>query len=173
MKPRMIMLISAGATVAMTLGAASAAMASGTASPDGVGPVPYYRYSLVNKTTTYGYTNKAQLLASCTAYNAPMSCTIAQGKEANRTIGVDLGATYSQIASTLHITSSRTVTITVSCTAHLRTGQRWGAWPYGTHYHYKVKRSKYYNGSYLGSTVGRYYHNAFSPGASRISCGLF
>lgn len=170
MNRKIVALISAAAAVALSLGTATAAQAD-----THVGPSTYHRYSVVNHTIATYWTNKSQLLGSCTAVNVPLTCTIAQGKSATRTVQVDFSATRSDITAALSISSAYTVTTTVSCSGKINPGQRWGGWPVGSHHRYLVKDSTInaYNGSTISSTTGTSYKYTFNPYASSIACGLF
>lgn len=170
MNRMMVALTSTAAAIALSLGAATAAHAD-----THVGPSTYHHYSVVNHTIATYWTNKSQLLGSCTAFNVSLTCTIAQGKSATRTVQVDFSATRSDITGALSISSAYSVTTTVSCSGKINPGQRWGAWPVGSHHRYLVKDSliNAYNGSTISSTTGTTYKYTFNPYASSISCGLF
>jgi hypothetical protein len=169
MNRKMIALISACAAAALTLGAASAAQADTYISST------HHRYSVVNHTITTYWTNKAQMLGSCTAGSVAMTCTIAQGKSATRTVQVDFSATRSDITGSLGISSAYSVTTTVSCSAKISAYQRWGAWPVGSHHKYLVRDQLIQdsNGAILYTTIGTSYKYTFNPYASSIHCDLF
>lgn len=172
MNRKMSALISAAAvTSALVFGVSTAANA---VTPDGPAPVGYHRYTVVDHTSTTYYKG-SQLLAACTAYNVALTCTIAQGKSATRTIGLDFSATRGDIAASLNISASSSVDTTVSCSGKINPGQRWGAWPVGTHHKYHV-RDQYIqssNGAVLNTTIGSSYKYAFNPYASVITCGTY
>lgn len=166
-------LTTATTTVALALGAAPA-YASNVSTVDPALAIPVtHKYSLVNHTITTFWTRKAQLLGSCSAVNVGLTCTIARGKSASRTVQVDFSATRGSITAALGISSAYTVETTVSCSAHINAGQRWGAWPVGSHHKYLVKDTATTSFGATTVNVGTTYKYTFNPYASSISCGLF
>jgi hypothetical protein len=166
-------LATATTTVVIGLGAAPAYADNANSVQPAIAIPVSHKYSLVNHTIAKYWTRKAQLLGSCSAVNVGLTCTIARGKSASRTVQVDFSASRGAITAALGISSAYTVETTVSCSAHINAGQRWGAWPVGSHHKYLVKDTATTSFGATTTNVGTTYKYTFNPYASSISCGLF
>jgi hypothetical protein len=164
--------ISTLALAAVVLPTSSGAFA---AVPSKTPPHGYTSYEVINKKTlSTDWDDKSQELGRCKSNGG--TCSIQRGETATRTIGLSLGVSRSVVAGSLNISASTAVTTTVGCTSpKLKKGQVWKAWPNGTRYSYKVKKTvNQPAGSgkrkITTTTSGTLY--AFSPRANSISCGF-
>lgn len=124
----------------------------------------YTTHQVINKTSKHTY-NTAQRLSYCDVSRTGATCTISKTASATRSIAVDLGITRSEVAGSLNISASSSVSIAVSCTSpKLNAGERWSAYPNGTAFTYNVKSTTYRDTGVIisGPTTSGKLH-AFSP----------
>ncbi|MFD6179550.1 MULTISPECIES: hypothetical protein [unclassified Isoptericola] len=76
-----------------------------------------YRFvvSVVNKSVTREVTSYGQVLATCGTPSRAVTCKINKTRSATRTIGVSSGVSTTFVAGKLGISSSKTVSIAISC----------------------------------------------------------
>jgi hypothetical protein len=135
-----------------------------------------YRYVAVNVITTSNALGGE--IARCHISYDGGSCTITRGKTAERTISAQLGATRAEIAASLGISTSTSVTTTVGCNSPaLRAGQTWRARAMGTRYSYHVaqqemQRPRVGPTRWVTTRTSANRTSAFNPAANQISCGL-
>ncbi len=136
-------------------------------------PPPSYSYALLHKVKHVDYVRKSQVLSRCKAVTAGSICTIVRTEASQRTWGLALGATKGYVSGTLNFSTSNTVTVGVNCTSpRLKKNQVYYAWPLGSYYGYKIRRTERY-GAYnkvVGVTTSGTEHS-FNPYSSGVACG--
>lgn len=95
--------------------AASAFAPTAAAAENAPSDVYRFEVSVVNKSVNRGVTNYGQVLATCATPSRTVACEISETKSATRTIGVSAGISRAFVAGKLGISSSRTVSLRISC----------------------------------------------------------
>ncbi|MGW0737083.1 hypothetical protein [Streptomyces sp. NPDC002851] len=127
------------------------------------------RYSkVIKKTATKNYTNTKNEIARCTAQSAGMTCTINKTASATRTIDAGFGMSRGAVAGSLNISSAKTQSVSVTCSAPVKKGKSLVAYPIGTRYKYKIEKHITTPLDYVAGTSGWKY--AFNPSAAKVSC---
>ena len=130
---------------------------------------PGYRlvFEAVNVTSTANFANTSSLIARC--YASGGFCNIESGRSAAIDISLSVGADRGSIAGSLGVSASSAVSLTVGCRSpQLADGQAWSAYPVGTRFSYRIKRSEYRGPKPSISYSG--YLSAFVPYPNQISC---
>lgn len=109
--------IAAGALGLLLVSSALAPIAAAAPVTEGNAPNADYRYvvSVVDKSVTRGVTDYGQVLATCGTPSRTVTCGINRTESATRTIGVSAGVSRGFVAGKLGISSSRTVSLAISC----------------------------------------------------------
>lgn len=125
--------------------------------------------SIENKTVQHGA--RGPVLGYC-IINAPNStCTVTHTSSVSNSIGVGLGASVGWVAANLGIESSRTVSVSTSCTSpRLAKGTRYNAYSSGTRYNYKIRKKVLLDGFTRSNEVTGPL-TAFRPDAGGVHCG--
>ncbi|MEU4997838.1 hypothetical protein [Streptomyces sp. NPDC021622] len=131
------------------------------------GAVGHYS-KVIKKTATKNYTNTKNEIARCTAQSAGMTCTINKTASATRTIDAGFGMSRGAVAGSLNISSSKTQSVSVTCSAPVKKGKSLVAYPIGTRYKYKIEKHITTPLDYVAGTSGWKY--AFNPSAAKVSC---
>ncbi len=127
--------------------------------------------SISNVTNRVNYIDKSQTVGRCIIGTDGGTCTIQKGATIQRTIGVDLGITRSEVAAKLSISASKTLSSSVSCSSpRLKKGQAWLASPIGTRYSYLIKRTLWQGQGLPSVPDGQVTKTAFNPYSSQLYC---
>jgi hypothetical protein len=130
----------------------------------------WYVVDVIGVSKTTDVTRYDMVLAKCGGSPSPITCTIASGRTATRTIGVSFGISAAGVAATLGISSSRSVTITSSCSGVTRppTYSWISGYAYGDTYRYTVRQRTYEYGRLTQTRTSVQY--TFNP--TGIRCAL-
>lgn len=132
------------------------------ASPDRAMPIDVKK--VVDTIVHRNYTKYSQPITSCGSASKHVTCSIGRTETIQRTIQLDMGITRNQVAASLGISASHSLTTQVSCNAtRLKPGQRLWAYPFGTQYQYKIQRI-----TWLGTSKSNWLF-AFNPRGA-ITC---
>jgi hypothetical protein len=172
----------AGRAMKITVGAAVGAVAIvglvvgggvPAAAAQGGPPPPHYTYSLIQRVKHINHVRKSQILARCAATTSGSSCSIITTKASQRTWGLALGASKGYISGVFNYSNSTTETVGINCTSpKMKKGQVYYAWPLGSYYDYKVRRTELYgpyNDVIAVKTSG--IEHSFNPYSSGVACG--
>jgi hypothetical protein len=128
---------------------------------------PVNEYKVIDKVTiSTSYTNKADLLGSCTADGTSFNCNLSRTTSAEVSVQLSLGVSVGDVTAGLGITDSSSISTTVSCSKEIPAGSTFEAWPIGTRYSYKVEHIES-----LAPTVTSGTLYAFVPRENAVSCG--
>lgn len=95
--------------------AASAFVPTAAAAQNTPSDVYRFEVSVVDKSVNRGVTSFGQVLATCGTPSRTVACEISETRSATRTIGVSVGTSRTFVAGKLGISSSRTVSLRISC----------------------------------------------------------
>lgn len=122
--------------------------------------------TVTNKLKLSSSTRSSKPIGSCSIGRDGGTCTISRGKTADRTISLSLGLTRSVAASSLGISSGKSV----SCTSPgMKKGSVWKAWAVGDYWKYKAKKVTYVDAVLVKAQTSPYL-SAFNPSSTRIHC---
>ncbi|TCL79357.1 hypothetical protein EDF31_11544 [Curtobacterium sp. PhB142] len=128
-------------------------------------------HKIISKTSTGSHVG-SQKLASCGSRTAAMDCSLTRGRTANRTIGLDLGASRGWAAGQLKISASTTQSVSVTCSKRkVPKGKQLVAYPVGVRYKYKIQKHITGAGKDYVSGTSKWLY-AFNPGSARVSCDI-
>ncbi|WP_148272799.1 hypothetical protein [Microbacterium testaceum] len=105
--------------------------------------VTYYRYSAVNVSRTYNWTNKAIQLAICKVQSGASrgTCTMSAGYELETSVDTSFGLTRGFVSANIGVNESKKVTGNVSWTSPVAyAGSSYKAWAVGTRVTYRIQK---------------------------------
>ncbi|MGW8565566.1 hypothetical protein [Isoptericola sp. NPDC055881] len=135
--------------------------------------IPTSVKSVVNKRRiSKYYTDRSRQIGRCTIRTSGATCSISKGKTATRTIQTTYGLSRYSVASSLGISSAKSVTTQAACTSpKMKKGKSWVGWAQGSRYRYKIQsKSRVAGFTIFGNKSGWLY--AFNPNPAYITCGL-
>ncbi|KHK96346.1 hypothetical protein LK09_15240 [Microbacterium mangrovi] len=164
-------LIAAGAlSLALVAGGTTTASAAGDVSPERV-VRQSTTYKVVNISRSY-HVRGTQEIGRCGVGSNGTTCSITKTRGATRSIQSSFGLTRGAVAAGLSITSAASVQVSVGCSRKINRNQVLVAYPIGTKYRYRIRKTV---STFTGIRTSKHtsysrYLTAFSPGGASIYC---
>ena len=126
------------------------------------------KYAIVSKSSRSNYVDKTQVLGSCRALSNGTSCSISQLNASTNTVQTSFTVSKGWVTGQLGYSYSATTSISVTCNSpKMKKGQRFVAYPTGTRYSYKIKRT-----DIVGATTTSATLYSFKTTKNAIACGV-